>query len=555
MYKSLLISLIFIYAFTAGMQTANANVFASQLKISNPDGSAFDGSFTDGTGILFSFFLNDSASSVIIRVKNALDNSTLTEIAAGKLERGFNSILWDGTGTSEGNIYTFEITASQKNYSNTEWKIFYDSGPADIYSRGLDIVTDMASPLFGLMYAPNKGGPLGTGITIYNPDGTHHDPFLVAKDVTSGGSVNWGLGSDAVVSGVFDNLGRFYVSCVQLNEIRRLNLDGTLTTIIDSVNKPLGLFIKGEGEDRTLYYCTDNKVMRAKINDVDTTAGSPEEVGNFESIIPRCVTLDDENNLYVSFRTAAADLNSEGAGLYKFPLTGSLPVTSADALWGIDAAASHRISDLQFDYGSNRTANSDDILYYSTRADGGNSDDGIWKPDDINGAFPIPVKIITENELYGGDDNINARSGLALDAAGNLILFENSNEHIFFIAPPSDETENSFTAVSYDSIRINGSTSVNSEAENFLSFKLYQNYPNPFNPSTNISFQLDLPMAVTLSIYNLLGEEISRLINDQPLSSGYHSIVFNADQIPSGVYIYKLKAGSNISTRKMSLVR
>jgi hypothetical protein len=433
--------------------------------------------------------------------------------------------------------------------------MFFDSGAADIYSRGLDLVMDMSSSLFGLMYAPNKGGPLGTGITVFNPDGSHHDPFLVAKDIISGGTINWGIGSDAFVSGVFDDLGRFYVSCIQLNEIRRLNLDHTVTTIIDSVSKPLGLFILGEGNERTLYYCTDNKVLRAKIGDNDTTAGLPEEVGIFDAIIPRCVALDDEGNLYVSFRTGAVDLNSDGAGLFKFPLTGTLPVVNADALWGIDAAASHRIADLQFDSGSSRTSNSDDILYYATRADGGNSDDGIWRPDDINSAFPVPTKIITEIELYGGDENINARSGLALDAAGNLILFENSNEHIFFITPPSQDAENSFTTVSYDSIKTAGATSIASERNRLLSFKLNQNYPNPFNPSTTISFQLDKPMNVSLSVHNLLGEEVALLINDEPKSAGYHNAVFSADELPSGVYIYTLKAGTNIAMSKMTLLK
>ncbi len=533
-----------------------ANVYAAQLKISNPDGSPFDGSFTDGTGIQLSFILNDSASTVIIRIKDASDNSTLTEINAGALGRGYHSVRWDGNGTSNGKVYLYEVATTQNNYSNSVWTMFYDSGPADIFSRGLDVVTDMSNPLFGLMYAPNKGGPLGTGITIYNPDGSHYDPFLVAPDITSGGTINWGIGSDAIVSGVFDDLGRFYVSCVQLNEIRRLNLDYTVTTIIDSVNNPLGLFIDGVGENKTLYYCTDNKVLRAKINDNDSLAGVPEEVGVFDTGIPRCVALDDEGNLYVSFRIGATDLNSPEAGLFKFPLSGTLPVNNASAVWGIDALTSHKISELQFDYGQDRNSNLDDILYYATRADGGNNDDGIWRIDDINGSFTVPVKIITELELYNGDENINARSGLALDAAGNLLLFDNSNEHIFFISPPGQDSENSFSTVCADSIKIGGATSVeDANNGNQMSFKLNQNYPNPFNPSTTISFQLSEASIVNLAVYNLLGEEVSVLLKNQLKGAGYHSVIFLADQLPSGTYIYTLKASDNIFKNKMLLVK
>ncbi|HAB54493.1 MAG TPA: hypothetical protein DCE80_20325, partial [Ignavibacteriales bacterium] len=264
----------------------------------------------------------------------------------------------------------------------------------------------------------------------------------------------------------------------------------------------------------------------------------------------------DEGNLYVSFRTNAIDLNSLGAGLFKFPLSGSLPVNNASSVWGIDEPESHRIANLEFDYGQDRNSNTDDILYYATRADGGNNDDGIWRVDDINSSFAVPLKIITELELYGGDDNINARSGLALDAAGNLILFENANEHIFFISPPGEGSENSFTTVCPDSIKTSGATSLDGEISGTSSsFKLNQNYPNPFNPSTTISFQLTEPMVVSLSVYNLLGEEVSVLMNNELKSAGYHSVVFHADQLSSGVYIYTLKVGDNIFMNKMSLLR
>ncbi len=556
MRKSILFFIVPVILSLLMTHNIYANVYASQLKVSNPDGSPFDGSFTDSTGVQLSFILNDSTSSVIIKIKDAADGSVIAEIDAGALARGSHAIMWDGSGTSTGKVYIYDVTTRQNNYSNTEWIIFFDSGAADIYSRGLDVVTNMSNPLFGLMYAPNNGGPLGKGITIFNPDGLHHDPFLVAAAVTSGGTINWGTSSDAMVSGVFDDLGRFYISSVQLGEIRRLNLDYTITTIIDSLTSPLGLFIEGIGADRTIYYCTGNKVLRTKIGDDDMFNGLSEEVGVFDVIIPRCVALDDEGNLYVSFRTNAVDLNSLGAGLFKFPLSGSLPVTNANAAWGIDEPASHRVANLEFDYGQNRNSNTDDILYYATRADGGNNDDGIWRVDDINSAFPAPVKIITELELYDADDNINARSGLALDAAGNLILFENANEHIFFISPPGQSTQNSFTTICPDSIKTSGPVSVHDGINGTpLSFKLNQNYPNPFNPSTTISFQLTQPMVVSLSVYNLLGEEVTVLLNEEVKSAGHHSVVFHADELSSGVYIYTLKAGDNIFKNKMSLLK
>lgn len=84
-------------------------------------------------------------------------------------------------------------------------------------------------------------------------------------------------------------------------------------------------------------------------------------------------------------------------------------------------------------------------------------------------------------------------------------------------------------------------------------FRLDQNYPNPFNPSTKINFNLLSDERVKLSIYNLLGEEVSVLVNSF-LNKGYHSVKFLASEFPSGVYIYRLSTTSGYSAaRKMTL--
>ncbi len=88
-----------------------------------------------------------------------------------------------------------------------------------------------------------------------------------------------------------------------------------------------------------------------------------------------------------------------------------------------------------------------------------------------------------------------------------------------------------------------------------MEFSLSQNYPNPFNPSTTISFQLAEPSPVNLRVYNLLGEEVSVLINDEVKSAGYHSVVFNAEHLSSGTYIYTLQAGDKLFKNKMTLLK
>lgn len=83
---------------------------------------------------------------------------------------------------------------------------------------------------------------------------------------------------------------------------------------------------------------------------------------------------------------------------------------------------------------------------------------------------------------------------------------------------------------------------------------LSQNYPNPFNPSTSISFEIPQYGFVNLKVFDLLGNEVTTLVNKN-LDAGSHSVVFNASEIPSGLYLYKLKFGSQTLTRKMALVK
>ena len=81
-------------------------------------------------------------------------------------------------------------------------------------------------------------------------------------------------------------------------------------------------------------------------------------------------------------------------------------------------------------------------------------------------------------------------------------------------------------------------------------FVLYQNYPNPFNPTTKIQFSIPKSEFVTLKVFDLLGKEISVLINED-MHAGNHSFIFDASKLSSGVYFYTIKAGEFNSTKKL----
>jgi 3-phytase len=90
--------------------------------------------------------------------------------------------------------------------------------------------------------------------------------------------------------------------------------------------------------------------------------------------------------------------------------------------------------------------------------------------------------------------------------------------------------------------------------ETLRDFKLFQNYPNPFNPATTINFSIPQSSNVKLTIYNILGQQISQLINEFR-EAGIHTINFDASQYNSGLYLYKLENNGLVQTKKMLLLK
>jgi hypothetical protein len=86
-------------------------------------------------------------------------------------------------------------------------------------------------------------------------------------------------------------------------------------------------------------------------------------------------------------------------------------------------------------------------------------------------------------------------------------------------------------------------------------YELAQNYPNPFNPSTKIQFALPVGGNVTLKVFNLLGQEVQTLINNQVIPAGRHEVVFDASNLPSGIYFYRIHTDSFAQVKKMILLK
>ncbi|MDD5361504.1 MAG: T9SS type A sorting domain-containing protein [Ignavibacteria bacterium] len=85
-------------------------------------------------------------------------------------------------------------------------------------------------------------------------------------------------------------------------------------------------------------------------------------------------------------------------------------------------------------------------------------------------------------------------------------------------------------------------------------YKLYQNFPNPFNPVTKISYKISREGTVTLKVYNLVGQVVGTLVNEKQ-NAGTYEVDFDASELTSGVYLYKLQINGFTSVKRMTVIK
>jgi len=106
-----------------------------------------------------------------------------------------------------------------------------------------------------------------------------------------------------------------------------------------------------------------------------------------------------------------------------------------------------------------------------------------------------------------------------------------------------------------DDLLLSGATGVESAVgQTPESYALHQNYPNPFNPTTVINYDLLVGGNVSLKVYDLLGREVATLV-DSRMEAGSHQVTFDASRLTSGIYFYRLQAGTFVASRKLALLK
>ncbi len=146
---------------------------------------------------------------------------------------------------------------------------------------------------------------------------------------------------------------------------------------------------------------------------------------------------------------------------------------------------------------------------------------------------------------------ITAYDGGAVPAYDKVkvALWKKSNEEIIYSNPALTSLNSGAVIIHKSVFAKDGVESLQPEV-----YTLEQNYPNPFNPTTKISFSIPEAGLVQLKVYNLLGEEVATLSNEEKLP-GRYEVVFDANNLSSGVYLYSIRAGNYTESRKMILLK
>jgi hypothetical protein len=182
-----------------------------------------------------------------------------------------------------------------------------------------------------------------------------------------------------------------------------------------------------------------------------------------------------------------------------------------------------------------------------------------WNPDGtptLNLPIAMDLSYSNENLVAGGTDGLpigdlnwfpEAKETYLANRDRFVTALMDSMENATFTYTPGD-TESAYITLE------NLPTSSEGFSNVPATFSLSENYPNPFNPSTNINFTLPVSADVVLTVHNVLGQQVAELVNTR-MTAGTHTVNFDATNLASGMYIYRLQAGTFVQNKRMMLIK
>lgn len=457
MKNKLLIILLTVIAVSLFTSELKADVFAHHFRVTQPTSNEpFDGSFDDGTPAAIRFVLSDKADSIWIMIYNS-SNTLVRTILETNFNAGDTLIIWNGQDNGGTTVptgtYHFEVKTSSVGYN--QYTMIYNTNPP-ISTRGVTTMKNTAFKGFGFIYAASSGDEYATGASRHSADGTMWgDVKGNAKLTTTGLPLG---GANARYSSEADNDGYIYVVGRDNRNLLRYHVDSLeVTQVTDSsgfdnffLNSVAirqisgGKYVMLSGTNGSTSGWTRSRIYGFELGNSPTYTGTKNIIFESTDIMVWDAIFGRDNRIYVTFFGRTDGLVKPGVAAFNF--TGT-PLTWADTLWTvrIDTGRGNTAA-----YYMGSTPN-DDILYFT-----------IARIASGNPALPVQniyyVKNLYTTRDFGTafvdlQNNMSiTRSDIAVDAVGNVVFFENSNEEVIIIAPPFGY--NSFTTPSQVQIQV-----------------------------------------------------------------------------------------------------
>jgi|GEM_PF-1704706 len=440
------------------VERSEAKVYASHVRFTQDGSTApFDGSFADRSGMAIRFILNHTADSVVINVVPAGGGPAVKTLRKSAVPAGDNSMIWNGSNNSNTpaptGAYKVQITAYHRGFAS--YSEYHLSTPS-IFTRGVGSVNNPALRWFGFIYTASNGGYV-TGIGRHASSGRQwgnvpDSAFLTSTGVPVGPS-------DLRYATTVDQDGYVYIIGRTARRIYRYHLDTLNVTLFDSSAYGMiiqGLDVRGSGASKVLYVTGDSSIFRIPIGNQNFNTILPTTLAR---VVPnkRMVFWDakvgQDSSLYVIWRADSTfgNFGTRPRGIAKFNLTtGTLPKTFADTVWTSSIPDGDPVTLSLYDGAT--TGSADDILYMSTDLAAPNTfNSGIYAYTGLNTSSP------TRSVAWADPDNntTSFRGSIVTDVLGNIIYFENSNEQVVLVSPPSGA--NSYTYTSFDQVNVTAS--------------------------------------------------------------------------------------------------
>lgn len=336
---------------------------------------------------------------------------------------------------------------------------------------------------------------------LYTPSG----PSGTVYKISPVGEVSiFASGLNFPQGGTTDKEGNTYISNWNSGIITKITSSGIKTEFFSGFFGPTGLTFNNSGDEFYVSNYSTNSITKINLtNNTRSVFSSNNGINGPDGIV-----FDESGNLYVAnFKDNKINKIDQSGNISEFavlPGNNSGYITYAKGNIYAAGHGSHKIYKITLD--------------------------GIVSSLAGRG-------IIGSEDGFGTQAKFNTPNGITASLTGDSLFVVDAGSRSIRI------------------IDLTATTSIGTDS-NLLNndFRLYQNYPNPFNPETTITFEVTATSIISLNIYDALGKLVTELLNDAR-SPGKYSINFNANNLSSGIYFYKLKADNYLSVKKMLLLK